>query len=135
MITQAIKGWLQKVFAWWPWKQSTSVEYQPVARAVIWNSTPETPFRSTREGIIPQTGTVPRLSTLEGRSERMLQSRSEDLPPATPTSFVVEPVEPVNVSRGVSQPTPTTQQRLEFLRYLIQRGTINEGFEKDPADF
>jgi hypothetical protein len=130
MITQAIKGWLQKVFAWWPWKQSTSVEYQPVASSVVWNSTPETPFRSTREGIIPQTGTVPRLSTLEGRSERMLQFRSEDQPPATVSGLSTESE---SASSDMSHHAPTTQQRLEFLRYLIQRGTINEGFEKDPT--
>lgn len=129
MITQAIKGWLQKVFAWWPWKQSTSMEYQPVARPVTWNSIPETPFRSTREGIVPQTGMTPRLSTLEGRSERMMQPRSEDLPPAAASA-----PELANTPGGSPPHTPTTQQRLEFLRYLVQRGIVNEGFEKDLED-
>ncbi len=132
MITQAIKEWLQKMFAWWPWKQSTSVEYQPVASPVTWISTPETPFRSIREGTIPQTGTIPRLSTLEGRSERVLQPRSEDLPAhtASPSS-----AEFASTSSGAHSPVPTAQQRLEFLRYLVQRGIVNEGFEKDPTDF
>lgn len=132
MITQAIKGWLQKMFAWWPWKQSTPVECQPVAGAVIWNPTPETPFRSTQDGLLPQTGTVPRLSTVEDRSERLLQPRTEELPPAVTPSSVTECA---STSTSTSQHMPTVQQRLEFLRYLIQRGIVNEGFEKDPADF
>ncbi|MGH2479991.1 MAG: hypothetical protein ACRDHW_10085 [Ktedonobacteraceae bacterium] len=131
MITQAIKGWLQKVFAWWPWKQSTPMEYQPVTSAVTWNSMPETPFRSTREGTIPQTGITPRLSTLEGRSERMTQPRSEDFPPSATSASSTELT---NTSGGRPPHTPTTQQRLEFLRYLIQRGIVNEGFGKDPTD-
>jgi hypothetical protein len=129
MITQAIKEWLQKVFAWWPWKQSTSMEYQPVTTSVSWTSTAETPPLSNREGIIPQAGTIPRLSMLEGRSERMIQPRSEDLPPGSaPPSFTVKD------SGGAPPHAPTTQQRLEFLRYLVQRGIVNEGFEKDPTD-
>ena len=130
MITHAIKGWLRKVFAWWPWKQSTSMEYQPLASSVIWQSTPETPFRSTREGVLPQNSALPRLSTVEERSEHSArQSRSEDssVTPAAPTGATGTPEErPPH--------TPSTQQRLEFLRYLIQRGLVNEGFEQDPTD-
>jgi hypothetical protein len=29
---------------------------------------------------------------------------------------------------------PTTRQRLEFLRYLVQHGIVNEGFEKEEVD-
>ncbi|MGH2479491.1 MAG: hypothetical protein ACRDHW_07550 [Ktedonobacteraceae bacterium] len=89
MITHAIKEWLRKVFAWWPWKQSTPVEYQPVTSAVAWNSTPETPFRSTREGITPQNSTWPRLSTLETWPERGMQLHSEDLLPQVASNSAI----------------------------------------------
>ena len=32
-LTQAIKNWLHKMFAWWPWKQSTQIEYSPYANS------------------------------------------------------------------------------------------------------
>ena len=32
------------------------------------------------------------------------------------------------------QRAPTPQQRLEFLRYLVQHGFVNEGFGDDHAD-
>lgn len=132
MITQAIKEWLHKVFAWWPWKQSAPMEYQHVTSSVAWSSTAETPSWSTREGTVPQAGTTPRLSTLEGR---MLQPRSDDVPSsAAPTSFGSADMERTRDAGCVPPHTPTTQQRLEFLRYLIQRGIVNEGFEENETD-
>lgn len=138
MITQAIKGWLQKMFAWWPWKQSPPIEYPHVASAVSRGSAPEAPFWASQEGTVPQAGATPRRFSLENRSERLAPSRSEtpDMPPLSP---------PVSLSHAGSEAArdsdhlphvPTPQQRLEFLRYLVQRGLVNEGFENnhDHAD-
>lgn len=129
MITQAIKGWLRKVFAWWPWKQSPFIEYEHVTSATARGSTPETTLWASKEGTIPQAGITPRRFTFENRSERLAQSRSEaaDMSPLSPpASFPYTGSEPDSA--------PTTRQRLEFLRYLVQRGIVNEGFERGPLD-
>lgn len=130
MITQAIKGWLQKLFAWWPWKQSTPVEHRQVASTMSRGFSPETPSWSQREGTISQSGVAPRLSTLENPSERVVQSQPEtsDL---SPLSVSASPGNRGAESAGERVPVvPTTQQRLEFLRYLVRRGIVNEGFER-----
>jgi hypothetical protein len=41
---------------------------------------------------------------------------------------------PVTASPANIQPIPATpEQRLDFLRYLVQRGIVNEGFEQGRA--
>ena len=130
MITQAIKGWLQKLFAWWPWKQSTPVERQQVASTLSRGFSPETSSWPQREGTASQSGIAPRLSTLENPSERVIQSQAETFEPpslSVPASLVNKVSES---SREMLPSIPTTRQRLEFLRYLVQRGIVNEGFEK-----
>lgn len=143
MITQAIKGWLQKLFAWWPWKQSTPIEYQQTASVVTRGPIPETTLWPKREGTAPQTGTVPCLSTVEDQPEPIVRPRFEVFetsPLPASTFFVNKEKESVreheeSVDSGETPSiAPTSQQRLEFLRYLVQRGIVNEGFEATEAD-
>jgi hypothetical protein len=144
MITQAIKGWLHKVFAWWPWKHSTPAEYTHVASSPNRGPAPEAATRSTIDGIAPQAGAVPRLSTIEEWPERVVQPYFP--PPSQPQpvegaetprpSSTIPPVEKAVESKPTQgamppAPQPTPQQRLEFLQYLVKRGIVNEGFE-DP---
>ncbi len=129
MITQAIKEWFRKVFAWWPWKQSPFIEYEHVTSATARGSTPETTLRASKEETVPQAGVTPRRFPLENRRERLIQPRSETpgVPPLSPpASFPSTDTEPENA--------PMVRQRLEFLRYLIRRGIVNEGFENNPPD-
>lgn len=132
MLTQAIKGWLQKVFAWWPWKQSTPIEY-PHVSAVTRGPAPEATLSSTREGITPQAGVTPRRFPLENRSERMVHPRAEtpDLSTLLDSAPFAGPSAEAPETR---EHVPTTRQRLEFLRYLVQRGIVNEGFEDEQPD-
>jgi hypothetical protein len=134
MITQSIKHWLRKMFAWWPWRQAQPVEYNHVSGPLS-KVTPEGVSLSTIDGTAPQTSITPRLSTIEERSERLAQTPSSDLaetpvlPPVTPA--VDMPTEPPKEDISPVVPaTPTPQQRLEFMRYLVKRGIVNEGFEK-----
>ena len=142
MITQAIKDWLHKVFAWWPWKHSTPAEYAHVASSPNRGPTPETATRSTIDGIAPQAGVVPRLSTIEEWPERVVQpyfpppsqpQSAEPAEPPRPPSTVpsAEKVVEPKPTMGAATPVPPTpQQRLEFLQYLVKRGIVNEGFEE-----
>ena len=136
MITQAIRGWLHKVFAWWPWKQSTPIEYQHVASAVSSGPEAETSLWASKEGTVPQAGVTPRRFTLESRAERRVQPRSEapDMPPLSPVVFLNAGADSAGDSEQNAPDAPTERQRLEFLRYLVQHGFVNEGFENSPPD-
>jgi len=140
MLTQTIKNWLHKMFAWWPWKQSTRIEHSHVANPLK-GAAQESVSRSTIDGVVPQTGIAPRLSTIEEWPERVVQS---DFPAAS--EFTETPLPPPSASSGemtkesltpsdgtsvVFHATPSPQQRLEFLQYLVKRGIVNEGIEED----
>lgn len=132
MITQAMKKWFRKMFAWWPWKQSAPFEYEHVAGAVTSQAAPETTYLWTsRDGTVPQAGATPRRFTLDSRAERL----APDSPPyATPVAFFQAGTDPTSEAEESHAGIPTPVQRLEFLRYLVQRGIVNEGFEHDEAD-
>jgi hypothetical protein len=141
-LTQTIKNWLHKMFAWWPWKQSTQFEYSNAANPLNKGVIQDTLSRSTIDGIAPQAGITPRLSTIEEWPESVVQS---DFPVGN--SFVETPsvsLTPSGESETIktsstradgtfveAQTSPSPQQRLEFLRYLIKRGIVNEGTEQE----
>jgi len=141
-LTQTIKNWLHNMFAWWPWKKSTQIEYSQVANPLNKGTTPETLSRSTIDGIAPQTGITSRLSTIDEWPERVVQSdfttadEFADTPSLSPAPYADrEPVKEPRVSAdgsfAAAQTAPSTQQRLEFLQYLIKRGIVNEGVEEN----
>ena len=141
-LTQTIKNWLHKMFAWWPWKQSTQFEFSNAANPLNKGIIQDSLSRSSIDGIAPQAGMTPRLSTIEEWPERVVQS---DLP--VEKSFTETPsvspapsgdIEIMNLSptradgiRVEAQTSPSPEQRLEFLRYLIKRGIVNEGTEQE----
>ena len=138
-LTQAITNWLHKMFAWWPWKQSTQIEYSPFANSINKGTTQETLSKSMTDGIVPQTGIVPRLSTIQEWPERVVQTdvtAKNELPetPSLASSGDGEPMKksatPADETPAGVQTSPSTQQRLEFLQYLIKRGIVNEGVEE-----
>src|SRR5258708_38594228 len=115
MLTQTIKNWLHKMFAWWPWKQSTQVEYSPVANPLKNGTKQESVPKSTIDGVTHQAGIAPRLSSIEDWRERVVHT---DLPSAsefprppllTPSTSPVEmsndPKAPVN-DAPVAVPSP-----------------------------
>jgi hypothetical protein len=137
-LTHAIKNWLHKMFAWWPWKQSTQIEHSPYANSLNKGITQETLSKSLTDGIVPQTGNVPRLSTIQEWPERVVQTdvtAKNELPEiASPgSSGDGEPMKKsamfADETPAGMQTSPSTQQRLEFLQYLIKRGIVNEGSE------
>jgi len=138
-LTHAIKNWLHKMFAWWPWKQSTQIEYSPFANSINKGTTQETLSTSMTDSIAPQTGIVPRLSTIKEWPERVVQTDITAKNELTETSSLAssgdgEPMKksatPADETPAGVQTSPSTQQRLEFLQYLIKRGIVNEGVEE-----
>jgi hypothetical protein len=137
MITQAIKRWLRNMFAWWPWKHTPPAEYWQASGPLGMNTSQEGTTLSAVEGTTPQANITPRLSTIEERPDRTI---SAHIPPTNDTTETPRPpslrspvditTEPGNDDASPAVPsTPTPQQRLEFLRYLVKRGIVNEGQE------
>jgi len=141
-LTQAIKNWLHKMFAWWPWKQSTQIEYSHYANSINKGTNKETLSRSMTDGIAPQTGIVSSLSTIEEWPERVVQSDLTVINELTETPSISstpsldgeitrKSATPADGTPASVQTPPSPQQRLEFLQYLIKRGIVNEGVEED----
>jgi hypothetical protein len=137
-LTQAITNWLHKMFAWWPWKQSTQIEASPYANSINQGTTQENLSKSMTDGIAPQTGIVPRTSTIQERSERVVQTdvTAKNELPETPSlgslgdgEATKKSAMPADETPVGMQTSPSTQQRLEFLQYLVKRGIVNEGVE------
>jgi hypothetical protein len=137
MITQAIKRWLRNIFAWWPWKNTPPETYRQVSGPLGMNASPQEGIsRSTIEGTT-QSSITPRLSTIEERPEHTISAqksasndKAESPLPSSLRSPAENAAEPDNSTSPAASSTPTPQQRLEFLRYLVERGIINEGHEE-----
>ena len=100
------------------------------------NTSQEGISRSAVEGTTAQTSITPRLSTIEERPEHTFSAQKPTTndraeTPLSPSlrSPAESATEPGNDS-AVPASAPTPQQRLEFLRYLVERGIINEGSEE-----
>ena len=145
MITQRIRNWLRRVFTWWPWRQTPPVDYRRDSGALSAVMPSEGKSLSTRGGTTPQAGatspsnTTPCLSTIEERpafTGDASPPASED-PAAVHPSASNQPADNAAASSDKPPPSgsriqsaPTQQQRLEFLRYLVHHGIVNEGKEE-----
>jgi hypothetical protein len=141
MITQGIKRWLYKLFAWWPWKQTPETSYQQAVSNLNMSMAQETMAR-TVDGSLPQPGITSVVVEQEKNTPATPYSTNEGLP-----DQLVEQGTPLSTDEPISQkhnqPThalqdppddiqvaATQEQKLAFLRYLVQKGQVNEGFEK-----
>ncbi len=146
MITQGIKRWLQSLFAWWPWRHASEDDYAQTPGTLNKGTTPEALFFTTVDGPYAQPAQPGITSvavepieedtvlesgrpTPEERSFSALKPGTED---SSPLPISEEKTKPVQGSGTVAQetPAPTPQQRLEFMRYLVERGIVNEGHTK-----
>lgn len=86
------------------------------------------------EHIAEEPGVEPSRPSTEERSSHVMQSTSSvtdennSSGDSSHTSSEEITRSSSTIAREVSAPTP--QQRLEFLRYLVQRGLVNEDFGK-----
>jgi hypothetical protein len=144
MTTQAIKRWLSRLFAWWPWRKLPETGYAQTASSGNKGPLSEPGWRTTVEGASPQPGITSVAvdhkndeSMLEGKRpvlenpQEMPQalhqpSTGENLNTLHATSTNIQNAD--NAQRGGTAPSPTVEQRLAFMRYLAQRGLLNEGF-------
>ncbi len=137
MITQRIKQWLQKLFAWWPWKQTPETNYQPVGSNRNMGLTPETMAR-TVDGPAPYSGITSVVVEQEknaaettspineDRVEQDVLLSAEERTPPGHNYHIHTDREPLTAESA----SPTQEQKLAFLKYLVQKGHFNEGFDK-----
>jgi uncharacterized protein (DUF885 family) len=78
-------------------------------------------------------------STIEEQSEHLVVSPHPEEKHTPPPMTTAEPGKVTAQARKAGEETvsPTFEQQLQFLRYLVQRGVINEGFErgKEPGQY
>ncbi len=147
MITKAIKRWLGTLFAWWPWSKLPEANYAQAISKGNKAITQEPVWRAPGEGALPQTGITSvavEHGYDEGKPGTSRSSAEEQQEPGEEThqankdvganasqiTSQVHSMEASNLQEDAS-PSPTLEQRLAFLRYLTQRGLINEGFDKE----
>jgi hypothetical protein len=93
----------------------------------------------SKSTIAPPASVAPRFSTIEEWPERVVQS---DVPVASElgeTPISPPSTSPVGAAKestkhtdeAAVQASPSPQQRLDFLRYLVERGIVNEGLEEN----
>jgi hypothetical protein len=145
MITQAIKRWLDKLFAWWPWKRSPETNYAQAVSNVNTGVTQEPMLRTTVDGPLPQAGStsvaveqgrdegIPESSrpTTEERPEKVVSSHPPLMEDNSSTLRPPTAEAKKDTSKAeVPPPSPTPEQKLAFLHYLVRRGIVNEGFSE-----
>lgn len=158
MIPQAFKRWLHKVFGWFSGRKPVEAEYAHVITPLNKGMTQEPASRTSSDVIRPQPGIAPRIagqgevscSTIDDWPERVVQppptpnEKLETSPPPPPAPSTPASITPtVESTTTVKEqppgkreaafpdappPTPTPEQQLEFLQYLVKRGIVNEGF-------
>lgn len=114
MLTQGIKRWLQGLFAWWPWRRGVESDYAQTSSHSNRGTSQEAMFRTVIDGPLTQPA---QQNTITISIE----------PPGDEAFDDLSPSEHKDSSNDTSPLTPpTTQQRLEFLRYLVQRGIVSD---------
>lgn len=142
MFMQAVKRWLGKLFAWWPWKHLPEPPYVRATRNVNPGNTQEAFWQTLPDGTEPWTGSTsiaieheddgytgqpPQLSSSQQRPG------SNPQPPRENSSIPPLPASPAfDMSGEESESIFTMQeaQHLEALCLLIRRGSVNEGFSE-----
>ncbi|GAC1376059.1 MAG: hypothetical protein NVSMB44_44800 [Ktedonobacteraceae bacterium] len=144
MITQTLKRWLNKLFAWWPWGQSRHQDYARATNGLNRGTMQELVWRTSVDEYVPQPGitsvaveqgvdeATPELHRpTDEHSERVSQSyqpASNEISPS-PISQNTVAQEPSSFPTDSStSPSSEELQHLTFLHYLVRRGVYNEGF-------
>jgi hypothetical protein len=149
MIAQTLKQWLGRLFAWWPGRQRTRTGVPGGTDAARQRSVHGMQASSTFEGLAPQAGLMPRRPTIgewpdpfvpptiatppgsaSGTSLPTLQAAAQPESERAGAELSASPPSDSDPREAAS--TPSSQERhLEFLRYLVKHGLVNEGFDRE----
>lgn len=145
MLTQAIKRWFHRMFAWWPRSKATEVTYVEAAAIPYRESTQGTISHATIDGTTNQTSS----STVQPKTGEWTTEQYILPPNVNEAPEIYRPVYPrpqadkapeareeIQNNSPEQNKTPSqsrltsTQEQLEFLYYLVKNGVINEGFDQ-----
>jgi hypothetical protein len=148
MITQAIKRWWRKLWAWLPWGNASQTSYTQTVTNLNQGTTQESLWRTTMDGPLSQPGITSvvieqerdnlsaeaSLSITDEWSDPLVQHSppgkeehaDSSLLSANKTSEKTKPL--TAPDDDAVTPAPTFEQQMAFLQYLVKRGIINEGF-------
>ncbi|HEX4207817.1 MAG TPA: hypothetical protein VHZ51_27190 [Ktedonobacteraceae bacterium] len=146
MVTQAIERWLDKLFAWWPWKKQPASSYPQAVSNKVNRITPQEPvWRTSPTEIEGQPG-ITSIAVEHGKDETIAEAESdclsvehqdeaqtpyqplvaEDI--TLPPLFLFDSSPPHEHSPREGSSPAIEKQRLVFLHYLVRKGLVNEGF-------
>jgi hypothetical protein len=140
---QTLKRWLNKLFAWWPWKRLAHTDGPPPTHGISWNVPAEGSWRSAAYGMdqsTPQPGSIS--IVVEQQMENGYSNLSIDatdttqgLQPLKNSSALPSPIifsatetdKQLTLSSHPKQDAASdTERHLQFLRYLVQRGAFDD---------
>lgn len=130
MITQTFKRWLNSLFAWWPWRTSTSANYAESANSVRWNTTPESMRSATANGEAPSIS-LPGTTSIAIEQSMETDNSTTLTTPATSTPKKTGKLESLSTNAAEQEEPSPADRHLLFLHYLVQRGVYNEGFQTE----
>lgn len=151
---QAIRRWLDRLFNWLLRKEEAKAELTAARDALRRRSAQEQAAWQSRNGLSSSPGAAPRLrgqsdagfASWDERPERISQpaplaGENHDIPmtslPTTPpVETIVQPPQPAQAEATIDTHVPSTpaaDQQLIFLRFLVKRGVVNEGFPQDET--
>jgi hypothetical protein len=141
MSTQSIKCWLNKLFAWWPWRNHPETSYAQAVNNANQSTSQEPTWRTRVGGTVAQPG-ITSVAVEHGNNEAGLEGDRQALDKQP--EAISQPYQQIGEEKSTISPSPSTaqeittsannnapteEQHLAFLRYLVQRGLLNEGFE------
>jgi len=127
MITQTLKRWLHKICVWQLWKRTPESNGDPVVTKTNVIATQDAGWCAAlvdgQTGVISTVVEQEKDASLLDTTRPTTEASLECLVQPSPSAKAENPDTDV-----LSYPSPTFEQHLAFLQYLMRHGIINEGF-------
>ncbi|WP_338254455.1 hypothetical protein [Dictyobacter halimunensis] len=141
---QTFKRWLNRLFSWWPWRSTTTVNRVQASGSRGWNIVPEAAWHASingAEAVNPQpnntsiaiehdldTSSIEHPTAVD--ADILSPSPALDENPFSGQPPILADQPSVAASEQPVQDSAGAENQLLFLRYLVQRGILNEGFKE-----
>lgn len=140
---QTLKRWLNRLLAWWSRNRVAHENGPQPTHGVSWKAPAESSWRSTAydmDQLIPQPGSISiiveqqmnnryydlTLDTTDASQAQQSFTNSSALPAPIISSAPETDKQLVCSLHPIQDATSDTERHLQFLRYLVQRGTFDD---------
>ncbi|WP_126596120.1 hypothetical protein [Dictyobacter aurantiacus] len=137
---QTFKRWLNRLFSWWPWRSTATVNRVQASDSRAWSAVPEAAWYTSingAEAVNSQSNntTIAIEHDLNAPSIEHPMAADAGIPSPDESNFFGQPSilsaqQSVVASEQPAQDSTDAENHLLFLRYLIQHGILNEGFKE-----